>query len=97
MTKTFTYEWTYAEWSGRNSATYVAIDKPINGKFCQLFGSPLRGFNFANMNRFPVKVEVKDNVTYMTYFSDMPATNNDGEVVYSKVVPIIKITETVGE
>ena len=96
MTKQFTYEWTYAKWDNRSTAEYQPIDKPIDGQFCQLFGSSMRGFNFANMNRFPVKVEVCDLETYMTYFSDMGSTTDpNGETIINYVVPIIRITETV--
>ena len=92
MGKLYTYEWCVAAWNDRATGEYVPIDKPIGNSFCQLFGSPTRGFNFANMNRFPVKTEVLDSgVTYITYFSDSGSAN--GTVNYD--VPIIKITETV--
>ncbi len=96
MKKTFTYEWTFATWDRRSAEAteYVPVDQKIGDETCQVYGSPLRGINFANMTRFPVKVEVCDSETYMTYFSD--SENAAGESTGVKV-PIIKITETVEE
>ena len=78
-----TQEWAFSTWDNRESATYVAIDQPINGVVIDAFGRVRPELNQqASLQRRPYKMETGDTVSYVMYDSDA-----------NGAVPIIRITE----